>query len=104
MREIIQKVIEAEAEAQRVVAEAEAEAARLVAEAREQAGARLESVRTATREAADRTVAEAEAAARREREQRLAEAAGNIAGRIRLDEARRQAAVELVVRRVCGTG
>lgn len=102
MRDVIQKMLVAEAEAKRIVAQAEGEAERTRAEARRQAQQLADQVRDETRAEVDAAIEEAVQQADRERQQRLAKAAGNIEADLRLDEKRQADAVEVVVRCVRG--
>ena len=102
MRDVIQSMVQAEAEAKRIVAAAEAEAERIVAEARKTAQPIVEQARARTREEAGRIVEAAAREAEREKKERLAAATAQIDAQVRLDDSLRRAAVEAVVKAVCG--
>jgi len=104
MRDVIQKMLEAEAEAKRIVAEAEAEADRIRAEARRQAQHLLETARRQARDEADRLIAEADEQADRDRGSGLSLAAERIEQEVGIDPERRREAVETVVRAVAAEG
>jgi len=102
MRDVIQKMLEAEAEARRIVAAAEAEAERLHADARQQGQQLADKVRADTRAEADAIIEQACREAQHERQNRLDQASTSIEAEIQLDETSRAAVVEGVVRCVCG--
>lgn len=104
MRDVIQKVLEAEKQARELVESARTEAAATLAAARKQAEERQ-------RESAERTEAEAQhmaavavAAARQQQRDLLARAEAGLARRLKLEDAVRREAVDAVVRCVCGLG
>lgn len=102
MRDVVQKMVEAEAEAKRILAQAQAEADRILAEARakaqEIAGHHREELREQTTQIAEKAIQAAEA----ERRERLARAATKIEAEVRLDDAVRKEAVNAVIRTVAG--
>ena len=102
MRDVIQKMLEAEAQAKRLVAEAEAEADRIRADARRQAPQRAEAIRADARAESDRLGREAADAADRDRADALRRAAEAIDREVHLDDQARARAVERVVRAVTG--
>ena len=103
MRDVIQKVLETEAEAKRLVEAAKSEAEDILSKARQQAQELLAQAHRELRTEAERIVAAAVEAAEREKQERLARAAAEIKVQIRLDEAVTRRAVEGVVQCVCGT-
>jgi len=102
MRDVIQKMVEAESQAKRAHDEAVTEAERLVAEARQKAKALLHQAEEEARTEAARIIEEARQAAEREKQERLAKAVSEIENQVRLDETVRLAATEAVVRCVSG--
>jgi vacuolar-type H+-ATPase subunit H len=102
MREVVQKMIEAEGEARRIVDAAKAEADRLLAEARRAAHETAERSLRDARAEADRILEKARDEAECERLERLAEAIAAVEAQVRLDERAQRGAVEAVVRGVCG--
>jgi vacuolar-type H+-ATPase subunit H len=102
MREVIQKVIQAEGEAKRLRQEAQAEADRIMTEAQKQAHDLVVRCRQEVRVEAERIMAAAIQEAEREKKESLDRAAAEIEAQVRLDEATKQRAVEAVVRFVCG--
>ncbi|MCX5655110.1 MAG: PTS sugar transporter subunit IIA [Planctomycetota bacterium] len=102
MREVIQKMVEAESEAKRVLQAATAEADHVLADARRQAQGLLEQSRREARAEAARTVEAAVQQAEREKKDLLAKEIVAVETETRLDDATRRAAVEAVVRVVSG--
>jgi len=102
MRNVIQKVLETEAEAKHIVEAANAEADDILSKARKQTQELLAQANREARAEADRMVEAAVKEAEREKQERLARAAAEIKTQIRLDEAVTRRAVEGVVRCVCG--
>jgi vacuolar-type H+-ATPase subunit H len=102
MRDVIQKMLEAETEANRIAQSADAEAERLVAEARAETQAAAQRAREAAKAEAERIVAAAVEEAEREKTERLATATAEIEVSVRLDDAVLGGAVEAVVRAVAG--
>lgn len=102
MREVIQTVLEAEAEARRMVEAGRGEGACIVSEAQRQAEELLAQAGRQARMEAEGIVAAAVQVAEREKRDRLARAARDIEAEVRLDETTRVRAVEAVVRCVCG--
>ena len=102
MRDVIQNMLDAEAEAKRITQAAEEEGERLRGEARAEIQALTDRSREETRNEADRIVATAVAEAERQRKDRIARAADRIEAEVRLDETLRRGAVEAVVRAVIG--
>ena len=104
MRDVIQKLIETEAEAKHIVETARAEAERILSDAQKQGRDLMALTRQETRVEADRILAAAIREAEREKQECLARAAAEIETQARLNEATKQRAVEEVVRCVCGFG
>ncbi len=104
MRDVVQKVIEAEAEAKRLVQAAQAEAERILAEAQNQGQQLITRARQEARTEAERMVEAAVRAAEQEKQKRLAHLAAEIESSLRLDEATRRHAVAAAIRCVCGKG
>jgi vacuolar-type H+-ATPase subunit H len=102
MREVIQKMVEAEVEAKRILDAATAEAEHLLGEARRQAQGLLEQSRREAKAAAARVVEAAVQEAEREKTDRLAREIAAVEAKTSLDDATRRAAVEAVVRLVTG--
>jgi len=102
MRDVIRKMLEAEAEAKRIVQEAGAETERLLAEARRQAQKLAERARRETAAEAERIIQTAERDAEREKKERLDEIASEMDAELKVSEDARRAAVEAVVQSVCG--
>lgn len=93
MREIIAKVLEAEAEGKKIVAIAKAEAERILAEARAKAQETTDRIRKETQIEITRTVEECEKETLQEKETALARASGEISARFPLDQPAREQAV-----------
>jgi vacuolar-type H+-ATPase subunit H len=104
MRDVIQKVIAAEAEANHLVLAARTEADRLVTEARLRAGDLVERARTEARVEFTKILAAAEERACREKTERLNLAANEIKKTICLDETQMQRAVDATLCCVRGFG
>ena len=102
MREVIQRVVEAEAEGRRFVAAARAEAERLRAEAQGQARELLERTQAEVRVAAAQLVATTVEEAEREKQEKIAQATPTIAAAVRLDGGTRQRLVDAIIRCVTG--
>jgi len=100
MRDVIQKMVEAEGEAKRVLDAARTEADRILADARRQAHAMAEQSRQETRDRAARILSDAVQQAEREKQQRLAREIAAAEAETRLDEATFRAAAQAVVRAV----
>lgn len=101
MREVIQRVLTAEAEAKGLVAAARQEADGLLSAARRESD---EVVARVTREArleAQRLVEAAVSAAQREKEDRLTEVAAGLETGLRLDEGARQDAIAGALHCIC---
>ncbi len=103
MREVIQKVLEAEAEAKRLVEAAKAEADRLVSQAQQESQEFVARAREEARAEAGRLLDAATRQAEQEKRERLDRAAADIETQIQLDEETRQRAVEAALRCVCGS-
>jgi V/A-type H+/Na+-transporting ATPase subunit G/H len=101
MNEIIQKIIATETEAKTITAAARAEAEQILLNARKIGQDMIERAHQEVRIEAERIVNDAVKEAEQEKKKLLARAAGEIEGQIRLDHARKQWAVEGVVRCVC---
>lgn len=104
MHEVIQKVLETEAEAQRLVVGAKAQAEHILAQARQQARELLARAEQETRVESDRLLTEALESAEHQRQEKVAQAASRIRAQLRLDERAVQQAAQAVVRCVCGSG
>jgi len=102
MREVIQKVLEAEDEGRRMIEAARAEAEGVVLEARRQGLELVETARASARTTAERIVNAAVAEAERQKQADLARITAEIGTRGCLTEATQEAAVGAVVRCVCG--
>ncbi len=102
MREVIQKVLEAEREGGQIVERARAEAELIVSHARKEAEERLAQAHSETRAKAELAVEAATQAAGQLKQERLARAAVEIENELQLDEATRHCAVEAALRCVCG--
>ena len=102
MREVIQKIIEAEGEAKRLVEATRAKGERLLSKAQKQAQELTARVEREVRVEAERILATASEEAEREKRKELARTAAEIESQIRLDEAAQQRAVEAVGRCGCG--
>ncbi len=102
MREIIQDLVDAEAQASRIVQAAREEADRLVAEAQKRAQERVGQARAEARVQAEKIIQAAVEEAQQLKRQRLAQAEVEIRERVRLDAATRTAIARAVVRAVCG--
>jgi len=102
MREVIQKMVEAEGEAKRILDAAKAEADRLMGDARRQAQGLIEQSRREAKAAAAKVVEAAVQTAEREKKDRLSREIAAVEAETRLDDATRRAAVEAVVRLVSG--
>jgi V/A-type H+/Na+-transporting ATPase subunit G/H len=102
MQDVIQKIIATETEAKTIVETARAEAEQILLDARKIGQDMIERARQEVRIEAERIIEDAVKEAEQEKKKLLARAFGEIEGQIRLDHARRQWAVEGVVRCVCG--
>ena len=98
MREVIQKVMAAEAEAQQLVRAARIEADQCLEQARQQARQRVEQARREAKLEAANLLASAERDADREKALRLARAREQIGAAITLDELTKQQAVAAALR------
>lgn len=98
MREILERIVEAEAEARRIVERAAVAAQRLVAQADQEAGQTLSRARAVAREQALTLVHAAVAEAERERARRLDEIDAELHIQLRLSAEQRREAVAAVVR------
>jgi len=104
IRDVIQKVIEGEHEAKRMVEAARAEADRILSDARKEAQEVSLPSREETRVEAAKIMERAVQSAREEKEKRLAADAIEIETQVRLEESVMQAAVDATVRHVRGLG
>lgn len=102
MRDVIEKVIAAEAEAKRMVEAARAEADRISSEAQKQGEELVARTRRQARAEAESMIEAALRAAEQEKRERLARIAAEIETEVRLDESTRQRAVTGAIRCVCG--
>lgn len=101
MRNVIQKVLETEREAKRLVETAKADAENVLSKARQQAREMLAQAQQNAHAEAQRMVEVAIEAAEREKQESLARATAEIKTEVHLDKAVLQRAVEGVVRCVC---
>ena len=101
MRDVIQKIISVENEANVTIQDARAEAERITSDARKKSNDLIENARqealTEAKKIIDALIQDAE----KEKQQQLASAVIEIEKRVRLDPAIREWAVEGVVRCVC---
>ena len=102
MREVIQKVIAAEAEAKSIREAAHTEAERILAEARQHAREITEAARKEARLAAEQRLEAGDREAQEQKPERLAQATAEIETHVSLDDSERQRAAEAAVRCVCG--
>jgi vacuolar-type H+-ATPase subunit H len=102
MRDVIQKVIEAEGEAKLILKSTREEAEYVLAAARQRAQGIVEQARRETRTEADQILARAEDDVTRQKQERLEQAGRDIQEQIRLDDATRLNAVSAVLRCVRG--
>lgn len=102
MRDVIQKVLLAETEAQRLLVEARLEAERIEAQARQEAEVIDARIQGEGRVEAERILEEAIRGGELEKQERLERATLEIRDQVRLPAALKQRAVEQVVRCVCG--
>lgn len=103
MHDVVKLVLQAEAQARRILEEAEAEAERLAAEGRRRAQEIVQTMRRETAEQADAIVTTAEREALRERGERLAQAAAEIEAAVHLDPLSARAVMNAVIHCVSGT-
>jgi vacuolar-type H+-ATPase subunit H len=103
MQDVVGIVLQAEAEAKRILEEAEAEAERLTSEARSRAHEIVQMRRREAAEEADAIVKSAEQDAQGEREERLARAAVEIEAAVQLDPSAARQLVDAVLSCVGGT-
>ena len=102
MREVIQKVLAAEAEAKRAVQAARSEAECLLVEARKKGQEIREQTRLKTEAEAGKLIAVAAQEAEQKKQAAVARSAAEIERQIYLDEAAVRAVTDAVVRRVSG--
>jgi vacuolar-type H+-ATPase subunit H len=102
MRDVIQRIIAAEAEARQRVQAANSEAERILSEARKRAQELVAAARQTARLDAEKMLATTLQTAAAEKKERLAHAAAEIETQVRVDEATARQAVEAVTRCVCG--
>lgn len=101
MHEVIARVMEAEAEARRIVGEAKAEADRILSVARDEARQLSVRVRKDTQSEADRLVEKSVQTARQEKEDELARYSRELEARLPLDASSQVSAVTLALECVC---
>lgn len=101
MRDVIQKIISVENEANVTIQDARAEAERITSDARKKGNDLIENARQEALTEAIKIVDASIQGAEKEKQQQLASAAIEIEKRVRLDPAIREWAVEGVVRCVC---
>ncbi len=104
MHDVIQRLVETEAEAKRMLEEARAEAERIVTEAQKKAADLMARSHKQTRSEGEEVIQTAVRDAEVEKQERLARAAAEIEAQVRLNETNGQHAVESVVRCVRGKG
>jgi vacuolar-type H+-ATPase subunit H len=102
MREVIQGLLEAEAEARHMVESARQEADALVADAEKRCRELAAEARQAARAEAVQTIDAAVEAAQLEKSKQLEKAAADIDRQTRIDEATRERLAQAVVRCLCG--
>jgi vacuolar-type H+-ATPase subunit H len=102
MRELIQELVQTEAEARRMVEAARIEAERLVADAHKQVQALSARVRAESRVEAEKLIDAAVRQAQAEKSQRVLKAEAEIKQSVRLDVAIQEEIAEAVVRCICG--
>lgn len=101
MRDVIQKIISVENEANVTIQDARAEAERITSDARKKSNDLIENARQEALTEAIKIVDASIQGAEKEKQQQLASAAIEIEKQVRLDPAIREWAVEGVVRCVC---
>jgi vacuolar-type H+-ATPase subunit H len=101
MREVIQGLIEAEAEARHIVESARQEADALLSDAEKRAREVAAQARQAARAEAARTIDTAVEAAQQEKRKQLEKAAAEIDHEARIDDATLERLAQAVVRCVC---
>ena len=104
MRDVIRKMLQAEAEAKRIVQEAETQAEQIRADARKKAQDLAQRAQQETADEVQKILSDAEDQARREKQERIVQIASAIEKEIAMDENFRRESVETVVRAVLGTG
>jgi vacuolar-type H+-ATPase subunit H len=102
MREVIQKVLEAENEAKRIVERANAERDQILSDAQKQAKELKARIRKETQVQAERLVHMAVQEAEKKKQALLVQLAAEIETQFQLDEATVQRVVPASVRCVCG--
>jgi len=102
MREIIEKVMSAEADAQQLVRVAQAESARILEQARQQARDHIEKASQQARKEAVQILAMAETEAVKEKDILLARAREEVNRSIQLDENKKQQVIAAALRCFCG--
>ncbi len=103
MREVIEKVMAAEAEAKRLLSHAQQEAEAIVQQARQDAMQFTEQRRKDARLEAERMVAEAETAALVQKQRQIGQIAEALQSGLQLDAADHQRAVKVVVETLSGS-
>jgi len=103
MREIIEQVVEAEAEARRIDEQAQSEALRRVADAQAEAARLLEAAEGGARAEVQTLLRTAREHAEQDKQRRVALGAQALRQRMWLSAEAREAAVLAVLRAVCGT-
>lgn len=102
MRDVIQKIIEAENQAKLLVETAKAEADRILSDAQKKGQDMVERAREEALDEAERIVEAATEGAEKEKQERLAQIAADIERDVQLEQGRKEWAIEGVVRCVCG--
>lgn len=101
MNEVIARVMEAEAEAKRIVEAARIEADRILAEARVQAGELSTRIRRETQAEADRLIEDTVQAASQEKQARLKRYTAKLESSLPLDGPEKEEAVNAALKCVC---
>ena len=102
MRDVIQRIIAAEAEAKRIVEIAVAEAERISSEARKQGEHLVAQARLEANLEAERMLEVSLGEAEREKQKRLAGVSAEIEAQVCLDSSTRERAIAGAIRCVCG--
>ena len=102
MRDVVKMILQAEGESKSILEKAQAEVECLAANARRQAQDIVQFVRREMTEEAEAIVERAEQEAEQEKQQRLAQAATDIANSVFVEEQTAQSAAEAILRCVYG--
>jgi vacuolar-type H+-ATPase subunit H len=101
LQQVIQKVLEAEAEAGRMVKRAKAEAEKILAEAQERAQQLMAQRRELARSDAEAIISTAARVAEEEKQVRMARATAEINTQVQLDQSVQQQVIDAVVACIC---